>query len=120
VAVSEPSTATAALSATSALVRKRPSDSVRARTSSHDGPVPTTEVVQLVEPAVSDSEVDLIGATAAMSGAATVEARASASSVVSVDAVPNPPLMPPVVVELPGVTISRLLPNELIRAPTSC
>ena len=39
---------------------------------------------------------------------------------VSVDAEPAPPRTPPVVVLLPGETISRLLPSELIRAPTSC
>src|SRR5664279_2035186 len=120
VAVSEPSTVTAALSATSAVLMKRPSDRLRARTSSHEESVPTTDVVQFADPAVNACELDLIGATAAMSGAATGDANASASSVVSVDAVPNPPRTPAVVVELPGVTISRLLPRELIRAPTSC
>ena len=77
--------------ALSASVMNRPLDNVRDRTGNQDGVVPTTDVVQLVEPLVSDSEVVLTPATAPMSGAATFEARAAASSVVSVDADPKPP-----------------------------
>src|SRR6476620_5205625 len=84
VAVSEPRTVTAATSASSWSVRKRPAASVLARTSSQDGDVPTTVVVQFVLPAVNDNELFLIGATALTSGAATEEASADASLMVSV------------------------------------
>ena len=120
VAVDGPSTVTAAWSALSASVRNRPAARVRARTSSQDGDVPTTVVVQFVDPAVSDSDEFLTAATPVMSGAATGEDRASASLMVSVEADPAPPRTPVVLVVLPGVTISRLLPSEEIRAPTSC
>src|SRR5580765_7224853 len=110
-AVSEARTVTADAFFSSAAVRKRPEDSERPRTDSHCGSVPTTVVVQLVEP-LSSSVLLLwmTGATAAMSGAACFEASASASSVVKVDAEPKPPRTPPKVL-LPGETISRLPPS---------
>src|ERR1700712_2314484 len=89
VAVEEPSTATAACSALSASVMKRPLESVRDRTGNQDGVVPTTDVVQLVDPLVSESDVVLTPATAPMSGAATFDARAAASSVVRGEAGPK-------------------------------
>src|SRR5665811_1162806 len=75
-AVVAPSTTTGAAEAWSALVRNAPVDMVRARTDSQDGVVPTTEVVQLLDPATRDCELDVVGATAAMSGATTGDARA--------------------------------------------
>ncbi len=78
--------------------------------------MPTTLVVQFVDDAVSDAEVDVVGATAAMSGATIFDASAVGVRVVSVDAEPNPPRTPPLLVELPGEMISRLLPSELICA----
>src|SRR4029077_20849798 len=79
VAVSDPSTVTAATSASSWSVRNLPAASVLARTDNQDGDVPTTVVVQLAVPAVSDSELFLIGATALTSGADTGDASASES-----------------------------------------
>ena len=79
--------------------------------------MPTTLVVQLVDPMVSVPEDWLAGATWATSGAATLDPRASASALVSVDAEPNPPRMPPLVA-LPGETISRLVPRALIWSRT--
>ena len=58
---------------------------------------------------VSDSEV--VGATAAMSGATVFEARAAASPTVSVEAEPNPPRMPELDVVLPGEMVRRLDPE---------
>ena len=49
-----------------------------------------------------------------ISGATVLLASAVASNVVRVDDVPNPPLMPAADVELPGVIVSRLLPNAVI------
>ena len=117
-AVVEPSTTTGEALSSSAWVKNRPSATVRARTPSHDGVVPTTLVVQLVLPLTSDASVVETGATAAMSGAVVWSANATASRVVSVEAEPRPPRMPPVVVDEPGETISRLLPSELIWAFT--
>jgi hypothetical protein len=37
---------------------------------------------------------------------------------VSVEAVPNPPLIPLFEVELPGETVRRLVPSEVISDPT--
>src|ERR1700690_1653426 len=68
-AVVAPSTVTAAVLFSSAWVRNRPEETVRARTPSHAGVVPTTEVVQLEFPATSVADDDVVGATAAMSGA---------------------------------------------------
>src|ERR1019366_2473485 len=56
------------------------------------------------------------GATTAMSGAATLEASASASCTLRVVAEPRGPFTPPALVALPGVMISRLVPSELIWA----
>ncbi len=68
----------------SAAVRNRPSATVRARAFSQPGVVPTTVVVQFAVPAVRVCGAWDIGATAAMSGAAALEASAPASAVVSV------------------------------------
>ncbi|HEX5346590.1 MAG TPA: hypothetical protein VFW64_05735, partial [Pseudonocardiaceae bacterium] len=87
---------------------------VRARTVVQSGVVPTTVVVQFEVPAVSDSERCTVGATAAMSGATTFEASAVASVSVRVEAEPEPPRTPLLLVMLPGVMMSRLLPSELI------
>ena len=54
VAVSEASTVTAAALDSSAAVMNRPDERVRSRTESHDGVVPTTVVVQFVEPLTSE------------------------------------------------------------------
>ena len=93
-AVVAPSTATAASAVSSAAVMKRPSATLRARTDSQSGWCPTTVVVQLVPAAVSVSDRDVAGATAAMSGATVFDASAVASASVSVEALPNPPRMP--------------------------
>src|SRR5580698_2626498 len=113
-AVSDPSTTTAALVDTSLAVMNLPSVTLRARTLSQAGVAPTTLVVQFVDPAVSSSVVEVVGATAATSGALTLEASALASAVVNVDAEPNPPRTPALLVALPGDTTSRLLPSALI------
>src|SRR6266536_4119771 len=101
VAVSAASTVTAAALASSAAVRNRPLASVRPRTSCQDGVVPTTVVVQFVEPLTTDCEPCSTGATPATSGAAVCDDSAAASAVVSVDAEPKPPRSPPLVA-LPG------------------
>src|SRR5665811_623940 len=119
-AVVAPSTTTGAAETWSALVRNAPLDMVRARTDSQDGVVPTTEVVQLLEPATSDCELDVVGATAAMSGTTTGEARACASAWVSVEADPNPPRRPVVLVVLPGEMIRRFVPSASTWAVTCC
>ena len=115
-AVVGPSTVTSATFFSSAAVRNRPSASVRARTSASSGVVPTTLVVQLAVPAVRVCPVIEIGATAAMSGAAVLDASAPASCRVSVVAEPSGPFTPPELVALPGVMISRLVPSALIWA----
>ncbi len=97
-----------------------PADKVLERTVNHEAVLPTTEVVQLAEPFVNGSDEVFTPAMAPMSGAATLEASASASAVVKVETLPNPPRTPVVEVELPGDTISRLLPRALICAPTCC
>ncbi len=117
-AVLAASTTTAAWAVMSWLVRKRPDAILRARTDSQSGVVPTTVVVQFDVPAVSDRLRWLAGATAAMSGATSFEARASASCTVRVEAEPKPPRTPSLLVALPGVTTSRLLPRELIWSRT--
>src|SRR5450759_4063055 len=120
VAVVAPSTTTGAAEAWSALVRNAPLDMVRALTDSQDGVVPTTDVVQLLDPATRDCELDVVGASAAMSGATTGEARAWASAWVSVEADPNPPRRPVVLVVLPGEMIRRLVPRASTWAVTCC
>src|SRR6478735_3386261 len=110
VAVVASRTTTAAESATSAAVRNEPYCIVRDRTPAHAAVVPTTEVVHDVEFAINARDDCLTGATPEMSGATTGEARAVASSAVSVDAEPNPPRIPEEFVALPGETMSRLLP----------
>ena len=93
---------------------KRPSVMERPRTVSHDGSLPTTVVVQLVVPATRVSDTEVVGATAAISGATVFEASAAASPVVSVEADPNPPRMPELDVVLPGVMVKRLVPRAAI------
>src|SRR5450759_2982102 len=119
-AVVAPRTTTEAAAAWLAAVRNVPADMVLARTDIQDGVVPTTEVVQLLDPATRDCELDVLGATAAMSGATTGEARAAASAWVSVEADPNPPRRPVVLVVLPGEMISRLVPRASTCAVTCC
>ena len=68
-AVVAPRTVTAVWSATSWLSMKRPWARVRPLTLSHDGVDPCTEVVHVLEPAVSVSDDEVMGATALMSGA---------------------------------------------------
>src|SRR5665647_884979 len=102
----------------SAKLKKRPSARLRALTWSQSGVVPTTLVVQLVVPAVSDCDPVTTGATLAMSGATTRLASAVESRIVSVEADPRPPRMPVALVVLPGETISRLLPSWLIWSRT--
>ena len=118
-AVVAPSTMTLAPESSSPAVKKRPEDSVRARTLSQSGVVPTTELVQVVEPTVRTWEPVLTGATLPMSGATAGSAKALASAIVRVVAVPRPPRTP-LVVELPGETISKLLPRLLIWSSTAC
>ena len=120
VATDDPSTMDVAVDAWSESVRKLPELTERDRTDSQDGVVPTTEAVQFVEPLTSASWLDFSGATPPMSGALLLSANAFASEIVSVEPDPNPPRTPAVLVVLPGVTISRLLPSDAIRAPTAC
>ncbi len=68
-------------------------------------------VVQLVVPATRVSDSEVVGATASMSGATVLEARAVASPTVRVEAEPNPPRIPELEVVLPGETVSRLEPE---------
>src|SRR5665647_1820022 len=119
-AVVAPRTTTDAAEAWSALDRNTPLDMVRARTDNQEGVVPTTVVVQLLAPATRDCELEVLGATAAMSGATTGEARACASAWVSVEADPNPPRSPVVLVVLPGEMINRLVPRASTCAVTCC
>ena len=92
---------------------------LRVRTSAQLLVVPTTEVVQLVSPTVSDDDELDVGATAAASGTTDGSAIAEASSRVRVDAEPNPPRTPLELVVLPGETMRRLLPSALISSFTS-
>ena len=116
-AVSEPRTATAAWSVTSWLSRKRPSviaavaDRLPGRGGAVDrgGPGVGVGVVGDASP-MSDST----GATALMSGATTLDCRAAASASVRVEAVPKPFRTPLEEVVLPGDTVSRLVPRELM------
>ncbi len=103
-----------AASASSFALRKLPVASVRARTERHCGVLPTTLVVQLVLPLSSSRDVLWTGATPAMSGAAVFDVSTSASETVRVEAEPKPPRTPLELVELPGDTMSRLLPSALI------
>jgi len=64
----------------------------------------------VVEPAVSAADDVVVTAIAAMSGATTFDASASASDFVSVDAEPNPPRTPKLLVEFPGERSNRLVP----------
>ena len=68
----------------------RPSAMVWARTDIQAALLPTTDVVQLDVPAVSSSALDVVGATALMSGATVFDERALASPMVKVDAPPEP------------------------------
>src|ERR1700742_4683824 len=110
-AVSDASTVTAAECASSDAGMKRPDDRLRPRTESQLGVVPTTVVVQFVDPLSTSCELLCrTGATPPMSGADCLDARAAASAAVSVDADPNPPRTP-LLVELPGEMISRFPPS---------
>ena len=113
-AVLGPSTTTVRALSSSAAVMNVPEDTLRARTCDHCGVLPTTDVVQLVLPLSISSEVLCVGATAATSGAAVLDFSAFASLIVKVAADPKPPRTPLELVELPGETMSRLLPNALI------
>ncbi len=117
-AVSAPSTTTLARRSTSSWVKNRPLCSFRERTSSHDGVVPASWVVQLVVPATSETCAPVVGATWATSGTTVLSAIEEASCRVSVDALPKPPRTPDDEVLLPGETTSRLLPSELIWSRT--
>src|ERR1700737_3012855 len=98
----------------------RPSVRERPRTVSQEGSVPTAVVVQLVVPATRLSLIETAGATAAMSGATTLEARAAESPTVRVEADPKPPRIPELDVVLPGVTVRRLEPRAEIWEVTCC
>src|SRR5882762_8638884 len=103
-AVSGPSTITERELATSASLMNRPSVSVRLRTFNQDGLVPYTGEVQVVLPAVRFCEPPDTAATAATSGATSLEVSVAASEVVSVVAEPRPPRKPVEVVDEPGDT----------------
>ncbi len=98
----------------------RPSVIERPRTVNHEGSVPTTVVVQLVVPATRLSDSDVVGATAAMSGATVFDDSAVASPTVRVEAEPNPPRMPELEVVLPGEMVRRLEPRAVISELTCC
>ena len=82
--------------------------------------MPFTVVVQLSELTLSVrvSEADSTAATVAMSGAAVFDDSAPASASVRVEADPKPPRTPELEVELPGATVSRLVPSALISERT--
>ncbi len=111
-------TVTAASVATSWWLKNLPSERVRPRTDSQSTVEPTTVVVQLADPAVRVSEDETVGATALMSGATRLEAKALPSATVKVEAEPNPPRIPLLEVELPGETVSRLVPKAEISEAT--
>jgi hypothetical protein len=90
------------------------------RTASHDGLVPTTVVVQLVVPATNVSDSEVVGATAAISGATVFDDRAVASPGVRVEADPNPPRMPELEVVLPGEIVRRFEPKAVMSELTCC
>src|SRR5438128_2430145 len=73
-AVVGPSTTTPAALFSSAAVRNRPLSILRARTLAQGGVVPTTLVVQFVDPTASVPDDVVAGATCATSGAATLDA----------------------------------------------
>ena len=79
---------------------------------------PCTVVVQVLDPATSSSEDEVIGATAFTSGASTWLSSASTSDMVSVDALPSACRMPVVEVELPGVMVSTFDPRAVISEVT--
>src|SRR4029079_18445038 len=118
-AVLEPSTTTGAAFFTSASLKNRPDSNLRARTRNQGAVVPTTLVLQLLDDVVTVALLDVVGATAATSGATTFDVSAAASFAVSVEAVPKPPRTPPELVVLPGWMMSRLLPSALIWSRTS-
>ena len=93
---------------------KRPDATPRERTVRQLTVVPVSVVVQLFDPAWSAADVAATGATAAMSGVAAPGRSAAASCSVKVEAEPNPPRVPDVVVELPGEITSTLVPSSLI------
>jgi hypothetical protein len=93
---------------------KRPVETPRERTSLQAGVVPVSVVVQFVDPARNAADVVDAGAAVCTSGAVTGELRAAASWRVKVDAEPNPPRVPEVLVELPGETTSTFVPSSLI------
>ena len=98
---------------------KRPDVTSRERTSCQSAVVPVSVVVQLVVPCTSETdEVDAADDGGDVGGD-VVEAMASTSDWVSVDAVPKPPRTPVLSVELPGETTSRLVPSSSICAWTS-
>jgi hypothetical protein len=76
--------------------------------------VPVSVVVQFVDPARSDADVVETGAAACTSGAVTGEVNELASWRVKVDAEPNPPRVPELLVELPGDTTRTFVPSSLI------
>ena len=79
---------------------------------------PCTVVVHVLDPAISVSDEDVMGATALMSGATIGLESASTSDIVSVEAVPSASRMPVVEVELPGVIVSTLEPSAVISEVT--
>src|ERR1039458_55797 len=101
-AVVEPSTATSSAPDTCCLVKNPPSCIWRSRTAAHDAVLPTTVVVQLLEPAVNSSIVSAWGATAITFGATRFDPSALASARVSVLADPKPARIPLELVVLPG------------------
>ena len=96
----------------------RPWVTVRPRTVSHFGVVPTTVDVQVFEPANRFSGDATVGATAWTSGATVFDDKAVTSASVRVWAEPNPPWKPVDEVALPGDTVSRLVPRALISEVT--
>src|ERR1039458_2646007 len=117
-AVVDPSTATGDWSFTCAAVKNVPLESVRLRTVGQDDVVPTICVVQFFVPAVTFAKVMAVGATAAMSGQSTCEPKSLALAYVNVVSEPKPPCTPPDDVELPGVTMRRLVPSSAIEELT--
>jgi len=112
-AVVAPRTATGAPASTSSEVKNRPSVTLRARTASQSGTVPTTSEVQVDSVDCSGARVVATGATATTSGTTDGSASTAASAGVSEDVVaaPRKPANP--LVE-PGLTMIRLEPRELI------
>ncbi len=116
-AVVAPSTITWALVLTSALVMKVPLLIERALAISQSGVLPERVVLQLLDVLTSETRPCETGATAEISGAFWRSDSPATSRMVREFALAPPPNTPPKTV-LPGDTVSRLVPSDVMRAVT--